>query len=200
MISGGYEDYLKSPEWQQKRSERLRLDGYKCQRCGRPMDLQVHHLTYNNIGHENIYTDLITLCKRCHEAVESQKREYDPYEDYRRKKKLRAFYMLRFCRDYERNRCDIAMGGTLNMMDNNVIRAEWKKWIQGSDIPDCLSVTAVKDYFGKIRIRVLANMEKAGASPDEIMARGISRHMISKYYNKPDEVERGLNRTMKMED
>jgi 5-methylcytosine-specific restriction endonuclease McrA len=28
--------------------------------------LQTHHLTYKNVGNENVYEDLIMLCKSCH--------------------------------------------------------------------------------------------------------------------------------------
>lgn len=33
--------------------------------------LEVHHLTYNYIGHEEerIYQDLVTLCRSCHKMV-----------------------------------------------------------------------------------------------------------------------------------
>ena len=77
MISEEYSDYLRSPEWQKLRSKRLEIDGYKCQRCGRPFDLQVHHLFYpSELGTEDPYRDLITLCDVCHELVEHQKQEF----------------------------------------------------------------------------------------------------------------------------
>lgn len=74
MIDQKYIEYLKSPEWQRKRNERLRMDGYKCARCGFPRALTVHHINYNNIYHEDVANDLITLCKKCHEKIEDEKR------------------------------------------------------------------------------------------------------------------------------
>lgn len=74
MVDQRYIDYLKSPEWQRKRAERLRMDGYKCARCGFPRALTVHHINYNNIYHEDVANDLITLCKKCHEKIEDEKR------------------------------------------------------------------------------------------------------------------------------
>jgi len=72
-----YNEYLRSETWQRLRSERLKIDGYKCQRCGRPFDLQVHHLYYPpELGTEDVHRDLITLCDMCHELVEHQKQEF----------------------------------------------------------------------------------------------------------------------------
>jgi hypothetical protein len=51
----------------------LAIDNFTCQRCGSKQDVQVHHLTYENFGDEDVYNDLITLCKRCHEDVEREK-------------------------------------------------------------------------------------------------------------------------------
>lgn len=74
MVDQRYIEYLKSPEWQRKRTERLKMDGFKCAKCGFPKALQVHHLNYDNIYHEDVANDLITLCKRCHKKIEDEKR------------------------------------------------------------------------------------------------------------------------------
>ena len=72
MHSSMYESYMRSPEWEKKRKERLAIDGYKCVMCGRPLEtckkksLDVHHISYENLGNENVYTDLVTLCSTCH--------------------------------------------------------------------------------------------------------------------------------------
>jgi 5-methylcytosine-specific restriction endonuclease McrA len=66
-------EYLQSEDWQWKREKRLLLDGNKCRICGRPFDLNVHHMTYKNWPNENM-TDLITLCNRCHKAIEAEKK------------------------------------------------------------------------------------------------------------------------------
>ena len=67
-----YIDYLTSNEWKLKAQERQRIDGYKCQLCGSPKGdsiLQVHHITYRTLYHEDIYKDLITLCIPCHKNI-----------------------------------------------------------------------------------------------------------------------------------
>jgi len=71
-------DYYKSATWAKKRSERLRLDGYKCAKCGFTRALEVHHITYDRLFHEDVSRDLITLCKSCHNEIEAQKRAINP--------------------------------------------------------------------------------------------------------------------------
>ena len=58
-------EYYKSKEWAAKRSERLKIDGYKCAKCGFTRALEVHHINYERVFHEDVSRDLITLCKRC---------------------------------------------------------------------------------------------------------------------------------------
>ena len=65
-----YYDYLNSDEWKNKARARMEIDGYICQGCGTKGNalnmLQVHHLTYQNIYHEDIYHDLVCVCRSCH--------------------------------------------------------------------------------------------------------------------------------------
>jgi len=63
-----YEDYIVSKEWEAKRKERIKRDHYQCAMCGTAKNLQVHHITYERLGHEEL-DDLITLCKDCHAKV-----------------------------------------------------------------------------------------------------------------------------------
>lgn len=71
-------DYYSSPAWQQKRSERLKIDDYRCQKCGFTRALEVHHINYERFGNEDVSRDLITLCKKCHNEIESQKKHINP--------------------------------------------------------------------------------------------------------------------------
>ncbi len=61
-----YVEYLKTEWWNSIKRLRLAFDKYKCVECHSTRELDVHHLTYENLGDENIETDLITLCRRCH--------------------------------------------------------------------------------------------------------------------------------------
>lgn len=60
-----YSEYLRSPEWQEKRKKALRFAGFKCQLCNSAERLNVHHRTYERLGQE-LLGDLITLCNDCH--------------------------------------------------------------------------------------------------------------------------------------
>ena len=73
MQSEEYRRYIRSPEWEKKKAERMRIDNYSCVMCGRNREhcrtLQVHHVTYARLGDENIYTDLCTVCGSCHKKL-----------------------------------------------------------------------------------------------------------------------------------
>jgi hypothetical protein len=75
-VEASYGKYLHSRAWVVKRRERLALDDYRCRTCGVSTGpLEVHHVTYERLGDENVETDLITLCRGCHLAItESLKR------------------------------------------------------------------------------------------------------------------------------
>ena len=60
-----YLEYLKTPEWQNKRAWALKWADYACQVCESEKDLEVHHRTYRNIRNE-LPGDLTVLCGECH--------------------------------------------------------------------------------------------------------------------------------------
>jgi len=63
-----YDEYLRSEHWKKVRKEVLSSAGNRCQRCGSPGRLQVHHKTYENIGQEHV-NDLLAVCRECHERI-----------------------------------------------------------------------------------------------------------------------------------
>lgn len=69
-----YRKYLASAEWKAKRDERMRMDRYLCFNCRSPFNLVVHHVSYENLYHEEM-EDLITLCRECHKHVHSANAE-----------------------------------------------------------------------------------------------------------------------------
>ncbi len=63
-------DKYRDPRWLRLRDQIISRDGRKCTMCGSQHILQVHHQKY--IGDELWDTPkefLVTLCKKCHEAV-----------------------------------------------------------------------------------------------------------------------------------
>ena len=68
-----YDEYMKSDEWALKKATRLVIDDYKCCMCHRPVStcklVQCHHVRYKNLGNEDVYQDLATLCGTCHKKL-----------------------------------------------------------------------------------------------------------------------------------
>lgn len=62
------EVYLKSVHWKQLRLNTLQSQGRICCKCGSMKRLQVHHLTYARLWKE-LPTDLIVVCRSCHEKL-----------------------------------------------------------------------------------------------------------------------------------
>lgn len=65
LVSVVYHQHLNSPEWREKRAQRLALDEHRCFRCRGTDGLEVHHRVYDRLGNERM-DDLETLCRRCH--------------------------------------------------------------------------------------------------------------------------------------
>ena len=82
-----YNLYIKSEQWKEKREDRKFLDGLKCRFCGSAKNLQVHHITYENVPNEDM-DDLITLCKSCHEKLHlvdiQRKKSFFSLADYQK--------------------------------------------------------------------------------------------------------------------
>jgi replicative DNA helicase len=60
-----YEQYLLTPEWQERRAQALERAGNRCQVCYSGDELNVHHRTYERRGNE-APADLTVLCQSCH--------------------------------------------------------------------------------------------------------------------------------------
>lgn len=78
MTREEYAEYLQSVWWARRRWVALERAGYRCQRCGFQgtrseysnvtTGVHVHHLRYDNLGHEPD-EDLCVLCPRCHGEI-----------------------------------------------------------------------------------------------------------------------------------
>jgi hypothetical protein len=72
-----YQTYLRSPEWEAKRQEKLDRCQHKCEcegGCHRQAT-QIHHLHYDTLGNEDLQ-DLQALCAKCHMAKSHVKNFY----------------------------------------------------------------------------------------------------------------------------
>jgi len=63
-----YNDYLQSEAWSQKREKVIARDRYLCQACLSAQAVEVHHLTYKNMGCEPLF-ELISVCSSCHAKI-----------------------------------------------------------------------------------------------------------------------------------
>ena len=65
-----YKQYMRSEKWRYKKAQRMQIDDNKCCMCGRDIkhvkSMQVHHVSYKNLGDEDVMKDLCTLCGSCH--------------------------------------------------------------------------------------------------------------------------------------
>lgn len=80
--NSGYEEQIKSPEWQKRRLEIMNFDGFRCQLCGcTDKTLHLHHFTYEKGCkiHEYGRIGLITLCEDCHNKEHGEYRKEFEY-------------------------------------------------------------------------------------------------------------------------
>jgi len=71
VTRSNYQEYLtESTRWQLLRSVAFRRADYRCERCKRRTGLELHHLHYDSIGHEEL-EDIEALCTDCHKEEHS---------------------------------------------------------------------------------------------------------------------------------
>lgn len=67
-----YLTYMRSAAWfALRRVIILRAKG-RCERCHKGGRLEVHHLTYERLGHERL-TDLLAVCPSCHKVLDRER-------------------------------------------------------------------------------------------------------------------------------
>lgn len=62
-------------DWERVRAVVLQRDGYACRNCGAGGALQVHHIVPLSAGGTNRWTNLTTLCRRCHRRLHPRMRD-----------------------------------------------------------------------------------------------------------------------------
>ena len=72
--------YLQSPDWIVRKQLVIRRD-HCCQLCQSTTDLNVHHISYKNLGNEPL-SDLVLLCQLCHTKLHKQLGYPQTVEDY----------------------------------------------------------------------------------------------------------------------
>jgi 5-methylcytosine-specific restriction endonuclease McrA len=70
-----YRQRITGPEWLALRRRLLAAAGYRCQRCwDSGVTLQLHHKTYDRLGHE-VDEDFEVLCIPCHKSADEERAE-----------------------------------------------------------------------------------------------------------------------------
>jgi 5-methylcytosine-specific restriction endonuclease McrA len=69
LRSRGPRRRLDPDSYHKLRAEVLRRDGWRCQTCGRPDRLQVHHIRSRGRLGDDADENLITLCADCHSDI-----------------------------------------------------------------------------------------------------------------------------------
>jgi 5-methylcytosine-specific restriction endonuclease McrA len=67
-----YNQYLKSPEWRQRRHLVMARAKGICEGCGIERAVHVHHLNYDRAGNEFLW-DLVAVCNECHDRAHGRK-------------------------------------------------------------------------------------------------------------------------------
>lgn len=68
-----YQSYLASPYWQKTKQRYLKANQPRyCYICDTRKNLNLHHETYERLGVEDVFSDLVCLCRPCHHAVHFQ--------------------------------------------------------------------------------------------------------------------------------
>jgi 5-methylcytosine-specific restriction endonuclease McrA len=67
-----YEQRIRSSQWKNMKRDLIRMRGDRCERCHLNVTLELHHKTYDRLGHEHL-SDLELLCPRCHSIADAER-------------------------------------------------------------------------------------------------------------------------------
>jgi 5-methylcytosine-specific restriction endonuclease McrA len=85
-----YKARLADPSWRKLKSQNIRDRGYVCESCSSEHRIELHHITYENLGSEKL-EDMALLCRNCHQEA------HDKYKSSGRKDEryeLPSFYAI----------------------------------------------------------------------------------------------------------
>ena len=198
-----YEYYIKSEQWQKKRKLRLEIDNNQCVMCGRHSKLNVHHLTYQNLGFENACDDLVTLCETCHALHHSyentpmferssskifSKARQNTYSFIRRK-------ALQFAEEHQDMDLSSLRSGSVNLCDYSVSRPLFVEYLENYGITEYKTgLLIIQNYFTRKRYSIILDLLKQGATPYEIQKRtGFSRKSIDLVLRFPAQARRVID-------
>jgi len=59
----------KASDWRKVRAVVMARDGHRCRACGLTNGLDAHHVVARSLGGKDKATNLIALCRPCHQSV-----------------------------------------------------------------------------------------------------------------------------------
>lgn len=186
MTKEEYKEYLASGHWQHKRDIRIMADKV-CQICGRPFDLNVHHMTYKNVPYERM-SDLITVCRNCHLKIENCKKFpwYDSFDI------VNDLIAIQFCKENLKN--DLSGKGKFDFCKIQVIKERFLPYLKehGGDL-DRPRTNTIQAFFRNRRYEIILDYLDKGY-PEYICYNQtlFSRSMIHKVYTDPTTARRLL--------
>ena len=75
--SPAYIAYMQSDKWRKRKARLYHKRGRVCEMCGATWPLEVHHKTYERLGHE-LDEDLLIVCVPvCHDKADAQRAEFE---------------------------------------------------------------------------------------------------------------------------
>ena len=181
-----YDEYLANEHWRKVREARLIIDGYQCCECGSAKNLEVHHITYDNLGDEDIERDLITLCRSCHERLhryESAAKQYAA---------ISSAFARSLSRDSQNDATAVffwyawpkftANGGSVNILNMSDFSALRKEWCERVGINESnVQLLKIHDFANKYLNYLIFELSCMGFTTKEITDQlGVSKSSVLK--------------------
>ena len=111
-----YKAHLNSHKWRVLKANVMNERGRKCERCAATFGLQLHHKTYERLGHE-LLTDVELLCVDCHELADKEREIQNTRKRYARA--VDTFAVKKFGEDWDG--------------DFETVAEEFDEWLKGRE-------------------------------------------------------------------
>lgn len=186
MSSEEYSNYLLTGHWREVREARLIIDGYQCCECGSAKNLHVHHVSYDNLGNEDIEHDLITLCNRCHDKLHRFEEAAKQYTV------ITSAFAKSLSRDNQNNATAAFFwyawpkftvnGGSVNLLDMSAFSALRKEWCDRVGISESnVQLLKIHDFANKFLNYLIFELSCKGLTTKEITDQlGVSESSVYK--------------------
>lgn len=199
-----YKAYLQSDWWHQNRKVALERADKKCECCKSPIDIEVHHLTYEHLGFERAH-ELVCLCKRCHEWIEEEKRKYRKSHSETANAPLQMSWICKrraeiltkpFFEYCLKN--DLCSGGKYDLENNDIYKKFCEEYEKNNPRAHTMRISEFRDKLNPYRYKVILSYYDRNY-PKYIIRKytGFSMGMITKVYNNPEEYRERVKRKLK---